>query len=106
MTDFQSEQLDYDRSGNRTRDLKHRSTLTIPLRHLLITHLQVFSIVRFNKSIIYHSNFHFICRISMMNIQSTPLLSSTRCEPWVPNIRREPWVPTLQQELIAEMVSV
>ena len=33
MTDFQSEQLDYDRSGYRTRDVKHRSTLTIPLRH-------------------------------------------------------------------------
>ena len=40
------------------------------------------------------------------NIQSTPLLSSTRCEPWVPNIRREPWGPSLQQELIAEMVTV
>ena len=33
MTDFQSEQLDYDRNGYRTRDVKHRSTLTIPLRH-------------------------------------------------------------------------
>ena len=33
MTDFQSEQLDYDRSGDRTCDLKHRSTLTIPLCH-------------------------------------------------------------------------
>ena len=33
MTDFQSEQLDYDMSGDRTYDLKHRSTLTIPLRH-------------------------------------------------------------------------
>ena len=33
MTDFQSKQLDYDRSGDRTRDLKHSSTLTIPLRH-------------------------------------------------------------------------
>ena len=33
MTDFQSEQLDYVRSGDRTRNLKHRSTLTIPLRH-------------------------------------------------------------------------
>ena len=31
MTDFQSEQLDYDRSeGDRARDLKHRNTLTIP----------------------------------------------------------------------------
>ena len=47
-------------------------------------------------------------RISMMShVQSTPLLSSTRCEqPWVPNIRREPWVvPTLRQELIAGMVN-
>ena len=33
MTDFQSEQLDYDRSGDRTHDLNHRSTLIIPLRH-------------------------------------------------------------------------
>ena len=33
MTDFQSEQLDYDRSGDRTRDLKHKCTLTIILRH-------------------------------------------------------------------------
>ena len=33
MTDFQSEQLGYDRSGDRTRDPKHRSTLAIPLRH-------------------------------------------------------------------------
>jgi len=41
----------------------------------------------------------------MMNqIQSTPLLSSTRCEPWAPSIRQEPWVPSLHQELIAEMV--
>ena len=32
MTDFQSEQLYQDRSGDRTHDLKHRSTLTIPLR--------------------------------------------------------------------------
>ena len=30
MSDFQSEQLDYDRSGDRTRDLKHRITVTIP----------------------------------------------------------------------------
>ena len=35
VTDFQSEQLGYDRSGDRTCDLKHRSTLTIPLSHLL-----------------------------------------------------------------------
>ena len=43
----------------------------------------------------------------MSHVQSTPLLSSTRCEqPWVPNIRREPWVvPTLRQELIAGMVN-
>ena len=34
VTDFQSEQLDCDRSGGRARDLKHRSTLTIPLHHL------------------------------------------------------------------------
>ena len=33
MTDFQSKQLDYDRSGDRTRDLKRSSTLTIPPRH-------------------------------------------------------------------------
>ena len=33
MTDFQSKQLDYDKSRDQTRDLKHRSTLTIPLRH-------------------------------------------------------------------------
>ena len=33
MTDFQSEQLDNDRSGDRTHDLMHRSMLTIPLRH-------------------------------------------------------------------------
>ena len=33
MTDFQSEQLDNDRSGDRTCDLNHRSMLTIPLRH-------------------------------------------------------------------------
>ena len=33
MTDLQSEQLDYDKSGDRTCDLKHRSTLTIPLSH-------------------------------------------------------------------------
>ena len=34
MTDFQSEQLDYNRSGDQTGDLKHISTLTIPLsRH-------------------------------------------------------------------------
>ena len=32
MTDFQSEQLDYDRSGDRTCDFKHTSTLIIPLR--------------------------------------------------------------------------
>ena len=33
MTAFQPEQLDYNRSEDQTRDLKHRSTLTIPLRH-------------------------------------------------------------------------
>ena len=33
MTDFQSEQPDFDRSGDRTRDSKNRSTLTIPLCH-------------------------------------------------------------------------
>ena len=33
ITDFQSEQLDYDRSGDGTHDLKHRSMLTLPLRH-------------------------------------------------------------------------
>ena len=33
VTDFQSEQLDYDKSGDRTRELKHKSTLTIPLLH-------------------------------------------------------------------------
>ena len=33
MTDFQSEQLDYDRNGDRTGDLEHSSTLTIPLCH-------------------------------------------------------------------------
>ena len=37
MTDFHSEQFDYDRSGDRTRDLKHRSMLTIPLRHCSCT---------------------------------------------------------------------
>ena len=37
MTDFQSKQLDYDRSGDRTRDLKHSNTLTISLRHRSIT---------------------------------------------------------------------
>ena len=39
MTDFQSEQLDYDRRGDRTCDLKHRSTLTIPLRRRSLKHL-------------------------------------------------------------------
>ena len=33
MTDSQSEQLDYDWSGDRTCDLKHGGTLTIPLHH-------------------------------------------------------------------------
>ena len=33
MTGFQSEQLDYKRSGDRTCEPKHRSTLTIPLHH-------------------------------------------------------------------------
>ena len=39
VTDFQSEQLDYDRSGDRTRNLKHRSTLTMPLRHPSHSHV-------------------------------------------------------------------
>ena len=42
MTDFQLEQLDKVRSGERTRDLKHRSTLTIPLRHHLVSNQQKF----------------------------------------------------------------
>ena len=33
ITDYQSEQLDHDRSGNRTCNLEHSSTLTIPLYH-------------------------------------------------------------------------
>ena len=30
MTDFQLEQLDYDRSGDQSHNIKHRNTLTIP----------------------------------------------------------------------------
>ena len=37
MNVFQSKQLDYDRSGDRTRDFKYRSTLTIPLHHRVIS---------------------------------------------------------------------
>ena len=32
MTDFQSEQLDYDRNGNQICDLKHSGMLTMPRR--------------------------------------------------------------------------
>ena len=36
MTDFQSEELDYDRDGNRTRDLRHHCTTTpIVNQHIL-----------------------------------------------------------------------
>ena len=43
MTDFQSEQLDYDRREDRTRNLKHRSTLTLPLRHRSLNSLKILS---------------------------------------------------------------
>ena len=40
MTDFQSEQLNYDRSADRTRDPKQRSTLAIPLHHRSLKHME------------------------------------------------------------------
>ena len=44
MTDFQSKQLDNDRSGYRTHDLKHCSTLTIPLLKKIKSYQQVFTL--------------------------------------------------------------
>ena len=58
MTDFQSEQFDYDRSGDRTLDFKHSSTLTIPLRHRsLIDSYVIDSIPNFTISIPLNFNY-------------------------------------------------
>ena len=60
VTDFQSEQLDYDRDGDRTRELKHRSTLTIPLRHRSLKRLHIIKLRDLLMATFFYLQFLFV----------------------------------------------